>query len=66
MPTKSKRSKVERLEEAGVLDSATLRPSQKKKIEELSEAEVKHLISSRQTVGNYSRKAHPKGRPWIL
>jgi hypothetical protein len=57
---------IERLEEAGVLDSSTLSASQKDMIRGLTEAEVLHLISARQKVGDYSSAAHPAGRPWIL
>ena len=62
-PTKDN---IERLEAAGVLDSSTLSASQKATIRALTEAEVIHLISSRQKVGDYSQTAHPAGRPWIL
>jgi hypothetical protein len=61
-----KQTNVERLEAAGVLDSATLSASQKQAIEGLNDAEVVHLISSRQQVGDYSTTNHPAGRPWIL
>lgn len=57
---------IERLEAAGVLDSSTLSVSQKDMIYTLSNAEVLHLISSREKVGDYSSSAHPAGRPWIL
>jgi hypothetical protein len=60
------KSNIERLEEAGVLDPTTLSATQKADVNKLSEAEVKHLISARKTVGDYSESAHPGGRPWIL
>jgi hypothetical protein len=62
----SPKDNIERLEEAGVLDSSTLSASQKEMIRALTDAEVVHLISSRQKVGDYSTSAHPAGRPWIL
>jgi hypothetical protein len=57
---------VERLEAAGVLDPTSLSPKQKADVNKLSDAEVAHLISARNTVGDYSESAHPGGRPWIL
>jgi hypothetical protein len=65
MPDK-KQDNIEVLEAAGVLDSSTLSVSQKEMIRGLTPAEVQHLISSRQKVGDYSTSAHPAGRPWIL
>jgi hypothetical protein len=62
----SPKDNIERLEEAGVLDSSTLSASQKEMIRSLTDAEVLHLISSREKVGDYSSSAHPAGRPWIL
>jgi hypothetical protein len=62
----SAKNNVERLEEARVLDATSLSPKQKDAVNKLSEAEVKHLISARGTVGDYSESAHPGGRPWIL
>ena len=49
-----------------MLDSSTLSASQKETINHLTPAEVNHLISSREKVGDYSSTAHPAGRPWIL
>jgi hypothetical protein len=66
MASLNERDNVERLEAAGVLDSSTLSASQKDMIRSLTEAEVLHLISSREKVGDYSTTAHPAGRPWIL
>ncbi|HET7599660.1 MAG TPA: aroma-sacti cluster domain-containing protein [Gemmatimonadales bacterium] len=63
---KQRQSNVERLEAAGVLDSTSLSPAQKNTINTLTDAEVQHLISTRQKVGDYSEGAHPGGRPWIL
>ena len=62
----SAKSNVERLEKAGVLDPTSLSAQQKADVNKLSEDEVKHLISARKTVGDYSEGAHPGGRPWIL
>jgi hypothetical protein len=62
----SAKSNVEQLEEAGVLDPTSLSSSQKADVNKLSEAEIRHLISARKTVGDYSESAHPGGRPWIL
>ena len=66
MSTPGDKDNVELLEEAGVLDSSTLSASQKETINGLTPAEVNHLISSRNKVGDYSSTAHPAGRPWIL
>ena len=61
-----KPTNVEQLEAAGVLDSTTLSADEKAKIEKLTSAEIDHLKSSRQRVGDYSLANHPAGRPWIL
>jgi hypothetical protein len=63
---KPAKSNVERLEDEGVLDPTTLSAKQKADVNRLSDDEVKHLISARKTVGDYSEGAHPGGRPWIL
>ncbi len=66
MAARKGKDNVERLEEAGVLDPTTLSSTQKADVNKLSEAEVRHLISARKTVGDYSMQNHPGGRPWIL
>lgn len=66
MGNANKKTNVERLETGGVLNPATLSEEQKKKIELLSDDEVKRMISARGKVGDYSEKSHPVGRPWIL
>jgi hypothetical protein len=64
MATSGDRSRIEWLEEEGVLDPATLTQSEKTKIEKLSDKEVEHLVSSRKKVGDMSSR--PGGSPWIL
>lgn len=55
---------VEELEDAGVLTSLGMSDELKKKINNLSPAEVKHLKSSRKKVSD--GRSEPGGNPWIL
>jgi len=64
MATSGPRSRIEWLEEEGVLDPATLTDQEKKKIEKLTDTEVEHLVSSRKKVGDMSSRSG--GSPWIL
>jgi hypothetical protein len=64
MAKTTQRSRIEWLEEEGVLDPATLTQQEKSKIEKLSDPEVQHLASSRKKVGDMSSR--PGGSPWIL
>ncbi len=57
---------VEQLESAGVLDASSLSAEQKATINQLTSAEVQHLVAVRGKVGDYSEDAHAGGRPWVL
>jgi hypothetical protein len=59
-----RRSRVEWLEAEGALDPATLSDTDKKKIEELDDAHIEHLVRTRKKVGNMASR--PGGSPWIL
>ena len=66
MPSSSEQDIINRLAKAGVLDPSALSPSDEESIGRLTEAEVRALISVREKVGDYSKKAHPGACAWIL
>ena len=58
------RSRVEWLEEEGVLDPATLTKEERNKIEDLDDTHIQHLVNTRKKVGDMTKR--PGGSPWIL
>jgi hypothetical protein len=65
MPSPSGKDIIERLAKAGVLNPSALSPSEVDAIGELTEAEVRALISVREKVGDQSKAVHGHCA-WIL